>query len=141
MPLNTRVPADIERRLETLGEALGNACPAVEFAYLFGSLSKGQMTPRSDIDLAIYVSPDTDLDRNRLEAARTAAHHLGTDAIDLVLLNTAPIAVAGRVLTSRQVLLDRHPFLRHDYESRTARLFQDFRIREHRILSQRYARG
>lgn len=141
VPVNTRIPEDIERRLSTLGEALEQGCPDVEFAYLFGSSSRGQMTPRSDIDLAVYVSPTTDLNHNRLEAARIANRHLGTDAIDVVLLNTAPIAVAGRVLTSRRVLVDRRPFLRHDYESRTARLFQDFRIREHRILSQRYARG
>jgi hypothetical protein len=61
------------------------------------------MTARSDVDLAIHVSPNADPDRCRLE-------------------------------------VDRHPFRRHD-ESRTARLFHDFRIREHRILSRRYQHG
>jgi hypothetical protein len=51
------------------------------------------------------------------------------------------VAVAGRVLLSRQVLLDRNPHARHRYESCTARLFQDFRIREHRLLAERRAHG
>jgi len=141
VPLNSSRPADIDQRLATLGAALAVACPEIEFAYLFGSASSGHMTPRSDIDLAIHVSDSADATFTRLEASRIAANHLGTDAIDIVLLNTAPIALAGRVLTSRRVLIDRRPFLRHRYESLTARLFQDFRIREHKFLAQRYARG
>jgi predicted nucleotidyltransferase len=141
VPLKTSVPADIERRLSTLGPALAAACPDIEFAYLFGSASTGQATSRSDIDLAIYLSDSADTAFTRLEAGRLAAHHLGTDAIDIVVLNTAPTALAGRVLTSRRVLIDRRPFVRHRYESLTARLFQDFRIREHRFLARRYARG
>ena len=141
MPLNTALPDDIERRLSTLGAALTAACPDIEFAYLFGSSSTGRRTPRSDVDLAIYVSESVDVQLARLETSRIAASHLGTDAIDIVLLNTAPVVLAGRVLTSRQVVVDRHPFLRHRYESLAARLFQDFRIRQHRLLAERYARG
>ena len=141
MPLKTGVPIDIESRLRTLGAALAAASPDIEFAYLFGSASTGDMTPRSDIDVAIYVSESADAHQTRLETSRIAAGHLGTDAIDIVLLNAAPIALAGRVLTSRRVLLDRRPFLRHRFESLTARMFQDFRIREHRLLAERFGRG
>ena len=141
MPLQTRVPVDIERRLSTLGDRLVAACPDVEFAYVFGSAGTARSTPGSDVDLAIYVSEAADPHLSRLEVGRLAAHHLGTDAIDVVLLNTAPVALAGRVLTSRRVIVDQQPFVRHAYESRTARLFQDFRLREHRLLAERYARG
>ena len=79
--------------------------------------------------------------RARLELASTAAAHLGTDHLDLVVLNSAPLSLAGRILQTRRVLVDRDPFLRHRYESLTARMFHDFRIREHRILSHRFARG
>lgn len=41
-----------------------------------------------------------------LEAARLAALHLGTDAVDLVVLNTTPPAFAGRLVPRRQVILD-----------------------------------
>ena len=139
--MNSAVPLDIDQRLKTLGDTLERLCPDVEFAYLFGSRGRDCATPRSDIDLAIYVSPAADEGDVRLEAARAGAAHLGTDAIDMIALNTAPIALAGRVLSSRRVLLDRDPFLRHRYESSTARLFQDFRIREHRLLTERYSHG
>lgn len=141
MPLQTRVPVDIARRLSTLGDRLAAACPDVDFAYVFGSAGTERSTPGSDVDLAIYVSEAADPHLSRLEVGRIAANHLRTDAIDIVLLNTAPVALAGRVLTSRRVIVDQRPFVRHEYESRTARLFQDFRLREHRLLAERYARG
>lgn len=109
--------------------------------YLFGSAATGALTPRSDVDLAIFVAPGMDAHAARLSVARAAARQLGTDAIDVVLLNTAPVSVAGRVLGTRRVLLDREPYARHRYESATARLFQDFRIREHRVLTERDAHG
>ena len=141
MALKTALPADIEQRLLTLGAALAAACPEIEFAYLFGSASTGRRTRGSDVDVAIYVSDSADAHLVRLEASRVATRHLSTDAVDVVLLNTAPLALAGRTLLTRQVILDRHPFLRHRYESLTARKFQDFRVREHRLLAERYARG
>lgn len=80
------------------------------FAYLFGSAATGAPTPRSDIDLAVFVAPDMDLHAAQLAVARVAARQLGTDAVDVVLLNTAPVSLAGRVLGSRGVLLDRDPY-------------------------------
>lgn len=141
MPLKLNLPADLDARLSGLGDAIAAACPGVLFAYLFGSAATGALTPRSDIDLAVFVAPGTDLHAVQLAVARVAARQLGTDAVDVVLLNTAPVSLAGRVLGSRRVLLDRDPYARHRYESATARLFQDFRIRERRILAARSAHG
>jgi len=135
------LPADIEARLDDLANAIGAAAPDVEFAYLFGSAAAGRLTSRSDVDVAIFVSPEADAHAVQLDVIRAVARHLSTDAVDIVLLNTAPIALAGRILTTRRVLLDRVPFARHRYESLTARTFQDFRIRERRLLTHRYARG
>jgi predicted nucleotidyltransferase len=139
--LNHTLPPNIGQRLANLGDAIAAASPDVEFAYVFGSVATGRQTPRSDVDLAIHVTELADGQAVRLDVARAAAKHLGTDAVDVVLLNSARIALAGRILTTRLVVLDRLPFARHQYESRTARLFQDFRIREHRLLAQRYAHG
>jgi uncharacterized protein len=61
--------------------------------------------------------------------------------VDVVLLNTAPVSLAGRVLGSQQVIVERDPHARQAYESVTLRQFHDFRIREHRILGQRVAHG
>ena len=66
---------------------------------------------------------------------------LGTAAIDLVVLNNAPLSLAGRILTTRQVLVDHQPYQRHLFESLTGRKFVDFRFREHRLLEAMSARG
>ena len=116
------------------------AAPDVVFAYLFGSAATGRRKP-GDVDLAVYVRDEADRHQVRLDVAQAASKHLGTDAIDVVPLNAAPVSLAGRILTSRRVLIDRQPFVRHLYESRVARSFQDFRIREHRLLERKAARG
>lgn len=141
MPLKLTLPPDLDRRLEGLGNVIAAASDDVLFAYVFGSAARRSLTPVSDVDVAIYVAPEADAHRVRLVVARACAKQLGTDAIDVVLLNSAPVSLAGRVLTSRRVLLDRDPFARHRYESLHARMFQDFRIREHRLLAEREGRG
>ena len=141
VPLKVGLPPDLDRRLATLGDAIGAASPDVVFAYLFGSAATAALTPRSDVDVAILAARGTDGLGLRLTVARACARHLGTDAFDVVLLNGAPLSLVGRILTSRRVLLDRDPFARHRYESLHARMFHDFRLREHRLLAQRDARG
>jgi hypothetical protein len=65
------------------------------------------VTPRSDVDVAIVVSPQADAHAVRLDVIRASTRHLGTDTVDVVVLNSAPVALAGRILTTRRVLLDR----------------------------------
>lgn len=127
--------------VESLRGLLEREFPAVVFAYLFGSMATGQANPRSDIDIAVYLVESVDRFETRLEIASRVSLYLGMDRVDVVVLNDAPLSLAGRILQTRQVLLDRDPFLRHRYESITARMFHDFRIREHRILAERAARG
>ncbi len=135
-----RLPLDSESRLETLGRTL-EACPAVIFAYLFGSAATRTLRPLSDVDVAVYVDESADPAEARLGILRLLTRHLGTDEADLVILNTAPTALAGRILGTRRVILDRNPFRRHRFESRALRQFMDFRVVEHRLLSRRFARG
>jgi predicted nucleotidyltransferase len=113
----------------------------VLFAYLFGSASTAQLRPHSDVDIAVYVAPGADTHDARLAVLRAASRQLGTDAVDVVVLNSMRTALVGRVLGSRQVLLDREPFPRHQFESLQARMFQDFRVRERRLLAARQAHG
>lgn len=127
-------------RITAFGAVLEREFPRVAFAYLFGSMATGRAGPRSDVDLAVYLTGPQDPSA-RLEIARRAADVLGTDRVDVVVLNDAPLSLTGRILQTRRVVVDRDPFRRHRYESLTARMFHDFRIREHRILAERFARG
>src|SRR3972149_10925519 len=95
------LPQDIAHRLRTLGQAL-EKCRGVVFGYLFGGAAAGRLTPLSDVDVAVYLDEAADPVEGRLAAIRAVTSHLATDEVDLVVLNTAPTALAGRVLTNRR---------------------------------------
>jgi len=135
-----RGPADLVARLDTVGEVVGRV-PGVLFAYLFGSAALEQMRPSSDVDLAVYLDPSTDALEARLAVAAVASKHLGMDQVDVVVLNAAPLALAGRVLATRRVIVDGNPFARQRYESVIIRAFADFRLVERRHFDRRHHRG
>jgi len=66
---------------------------------------------------------------------------LGTDEIDLVVLNSAPISLIGRIMTQKKLLFCRNDLNRHCFESLSFRKFLDFRIFEQRLLSRRFKLG
>ena len=134
------LPAEIEQRLATLGAAL-QAQHAVQFAYMFGGAGRGELRPLSDVDVAVYLDDAVDPVQARLDLIGVVTKHLGTDEVDLVILNHAPTALRGRILQSRRVIVDKDPFLRHRFESLALRTFLDFRIFERRFLDARFARG
>ncbi len=136
----TPLPKDIQQRLGSLGQAL-DRCPGILFAYLFGGATASQLRPLSDVDVAVYLNESVDPVEGTLEAMGVVTAHLGTDEVDLVILNTAPIALTGRILQTRRVISDRDPLRRHRFESLALREFFDFRVFEHRLLARRYGSG
>ncbi|MBN2033394.1 MAG: nucleotidyltransferase domain-containing protein [Deltaproteobacteria bacterium] len=133
-----RIPEDIHKRLDLLAD-LFMEDPNIIFVYLFGGMAKDKRRPLSDVDLGIYIRDVKRLDF--LSVFSEISRILGTDEIDLVVLNSAPISLAGRILRKRKTLIDKDPFLRHQYESRILREFFDFAIKEREILHRRYGIG
>jgi predicted nucleotidyltransferase len=115
--------------------------PFIVFAYLFGSMTTGFVTPMSDIDVAVYLDVGVDLSIERLNVLGALMHQLETDDIDLVLLNTAPLTLKARIVGSNTILIDRKPSLRHSFESLTLREYFDFSRLEEDILKRRFALG
>lgn len=109
------------------------------FSYLFGGLLKERQSPLSDIDIAIFVKNIKKFDY--LDLFCKVTDILGSDEVDLVILNTSPISLTGRILQNRELLIDKNPFLRHRYESITLRKYFDFAIKERDILKRRYGIG
>jgi predicted nucleotidyltransferase len=134
------MPAEVPARLATLAGLL-HQNERVVFAYLFGSAARRRMTPLSDVDVAVFLDDPGNAADVRLDILDALSRHLGTDRVDVVVLNTAPTALAGRILLDRVVLLDRQPARRHRFESLTLREFHDFRRLEHAILEERFRRG
>ena len=134
------LPADVGEKISTLGRAL-EACPEVVFAYVFGGMGAGRPTPLSDVDVAVYLAEGADPLGTRLEVVAKVTAHLRTDEVDVVVLNSAPAALLGRILATRRLLVDRDPFCRHRFESGALRESFDFRIFERRHLARRFGRG
>jgi hypothetical protein len=123
------LPDDILDRLPTAA-ALLNEREEVIFAYLIGGLARGSRSPLSDVDIAVFLERGRDGADARLSLFEALTEVLGTSELDLLILNTAPISIVGRVLQNRRILVDRDPFFRHRYESLKRREFFDFAITE-----------
>ena len=113
----------------------------VIFAYLFGGLAEGKVTPLSDIDIAVFLKSTHDVAEYKLGLFDRLSDSLGTSEIDLVILNTAPISLTGRILQKKQILIDKDPPRRHIFESVSLRKFFDFKIKEDMYFLRRYGIG
>lgn len=101
---------------------------AVLFCYLFGSVASGTTTPKSDIDLAVYLDPDKskDLFKSRLELITKTSTLLKKD-IDIIVLNTAPPFLKHVVFREGILLFDRNPSQRIDFELKATNEYFDYK--------------
>jgi len=113
----------------------------VIFAYLFGGLSEGKVRPLSDVDISVYVRDTDNLAEYKLNLFERLTDALSTNELDLIILNTVPVSIAGRILGSKLILVDNNPPIRHAYESLTLRKFFDLRVKEDAFFSMRYGLG
>jgi predicted nucleotidyltransferase len=104
----SRVPLVDAAGRERLARALDRE--GVVGAMLFGSHARGEPHPLSDVDVAVWHEPDLNssqrlrLQLDLLAAAETA---LGTDEIDLIMLNGAPPLLRQRALRDGVRLVER----------------------------------
>ena len=115
--------------------------PDVLFAYLFGSLAKGKPLPLSDIDIAVYLAEGAAIHEQKMGILGKLIEILQTDEIDLVILNKSPLTLCMQTLKNKKVIVDKVPFIRHQYESLTMRKYFDFSIKETSILERRFPDG
>lgn len=79
-------------------------------AYLFGSLARGAGQAHSDVDIAVYVDEDkteAGLFGYRSELTTALMSGLGTNSVDVVILNHAPPLLYHRVLRDGTRVLSR----------------------------------
>jgi predicted nucleotidyltransferase len=129
MVKRTRLPADIRARLPRLADAL-RGDPRVVAVYLFGSLARDAEGPLSDVDVAILLAEPIDhaeVPRLALDYTDSVLKTLGTDEVSVVMLNTASLTLRHRVIRDGQVLLDRAPVRRRDFEVQSQSLYLDFK--------------
>ena len=115
--------------------------PKVIFSYLFGSLARKNLTPLSDVDIAVYLKSGTNFVEYKLEILGELMDILQTDEIDLVILNTADIPLVMNIVKAKEIMVDKVPFERHRFESLTMRKYFDFSYKELGQLRRRYLHG
>lgn len=97
---------ELAQRIPLLTEKL-SAFPEVTAVYLFGSFARGNPRRGSDIDIAVYTrgsySPRRRA-RARTEYIGAAAKTLGTDRVDVVVLNQAPVVLRHEVFRDGKLL-------------------------------------
>jgi len=135
-----KLPKNILEILPKVNNFLENY-PKVAFAYLFGSLARDKVLPLSDIDIAIYLKEGADFNQKKMTILRDLIDILGTEEIDLVLLNTAPLTLKARIVSNKKLLVDNDPFLRHSFESLVLREYFDFSKKEEEIFKRRFSLG
>ncbi len=98
----------------------------VKLAYLFGSRAGMEAGPSSDYDIAVLIDrQDVGLEvQNQLALA--AARALGSQLVDVVLLNTAPVELAYAVIAQGVLLYQRDAAVRVEYEARVMALYGDY---------------
>lgn len=121
-----RVPALDDAARRQLACALDR--PGVVAGFLIGSQAAGRAGPLSDVDLAAWLAPTLSAEARfalRLDLLRAAAEALGTDEVDLVVLNDAGPLLRHRAMTTREFLVERDHAQRVRYETRAVLEYLD----------------
>jgi predicted nucleotidyltransferase len=106
-----------DQRLEPVITLLDRT-PQVRFAYLFGSYARGDAGPLSDIDLAVFLTSEVPLFDFRLQLMEALAQATGDEALDLIILNDAPVVLRYEVVRGGKVIKE-HREMRIAFEART----------------------
>lgn len=120
---------DFEARIISAAAATFEDAPVL-FAYLYGSRATGRARPDSDVDIAVYLTPDILPERYlelRLRLA-TPFQRVMRAEVEVVVLNEAPLALTGRVLRERVVIYSRDESARVRFERLARNQFFDFQI-------------
>ena len=97
---------------ELLAAQLGAA--GARFAYLHGSQASGRAAAGSDVDVAAWFGRAVDSWSVALP-----------DGVDLLVLDTAPLELAGRVALHGRLLLEVDPAERVEWEATTRKVYLD----------------
>lgn len=112
--------------------------------YLFGSYAADRPTPLSDIDLAVLFDKSAEHEiylPERLRLMGEMSTVLGTDRIELIVLNEAPPALGYRVIRDGELLFSENDAKSQlvDFKVRTIDRYFDFQPTQ-RIFSEGLAR-
>ena len=120
------IPID---RVRTVVRRVLSPVPEVAAAYLYGSRSRGEGSPRSDLDLAFVLSRSASRQDVLLAERLRAEIMTRLDPrveIDAHIAEDLPLSLRGRIVTEGLLVYERDPTRRVEFETSTRRLYFDF---------------
>lgn len=100
----------------------------VLFCYLFGSFVRGDVIQKSDMDMAVFLSPKkrTNFFEMRLDLMEKLTRVLGRDA-DVIVLNTASPFLKYAVLREGVLVYNRDPEMQLGFELKAMNEYFDYK--------------
>ncbi len=100
----------------------------ISLIYLFGSKARGRETSLSDIDIAVLLEKDRDLNLKKtiLDLIFEFSNIYHSDKIDLLILNKAGLDIQYNIISEGKILYQLNEDVRCNYETRTLKLYFDF---------------
>lgn len=123
-----KLPPDAVKKVPLLGERLRET-DSVEALFFFGSLVRGALKPLSDLDFAVLLDKNlkgSELLERQIDIEGIVSQTLSTDEFDLVILNTAPLRFAYRILKDGRLVFVRDREQLIDFRERVVKLYLDF---------------
>lgn len=102
-----KINHDVESLLPVLVERLVE-CPEIDLLYLYGSRAGGRVSPLSDVDLAVLLTPRTRREQYldiQLKLIGIATEALRTDEAELHILNNLPVQAQYAMLKKKRVFI------------------------------------
>lgn len=103
----------MNKELESKVKAVFEAHAEVKLAYIFGSHARGDTGPLSDYDFAVYFGGLSSVEAFNLKLAllNDLSRILGTDAVDLVILDDIDAPELGyQIVSEGKLLVDHEPY-------------------------------
>ena len=100
--------------------------PEISLVYLFGSQVTGGIGPLSDIDLGVLIEHEAVSMELQARLAHEYARALGTERIDVVLLNKAPVELAFSVIALGTLIYKRSQAEKVEYEATVMSMYYDY---------------
>jgi predicted nucleotidyltransferase len=141
----SRVPPIDQGALERLSTALD--LEGVVAAMLIGSQARGGAGPLSDVDIGVWHEPGLGSKarvRLQLDLIGAASRALGTDEVDVVMLNGVTPLMRHRAVRDGKRLVERDPVARVRFEARALLDYLDtapLRAARSRGLRKRFEEG
>lgn len=127
-----------KKRLSRMAADIGAEIVELKLIYVFGSHAEGYIGPLSDYDFGVLLERKNGTSEYRSLLYSAFAKKLGTDLVDVILLNNASIELAFHIISYGELLYESNAESRIEYESNVMGLYFDYlpilRAQRHDIL-------